>query len=211
MVRPVSRRVDRRSTRIVMRPGWFAVLTTTDPGTGLLAAHIAGDKMPAWDGRDYSIDQALAAAVPINGPRTFENAAVESFVLMDKLDEGIEFLGRSLMGISLECARCHDHKFDPISQRDYYALLGFFQSSGHAPIPVDTTSRAEADQYALRLAALMQEKTILEGRLRRQALVASIAAKKTLGIEGRKTFHQETAPSRSRPGQNACMKSTWLC
>lgn len=151
-------------------------------------AHIAGDKMPAWDGRDYSIDQALAAVVPINGPRTFENAAVESFVLMDKLDEGIEFLGRSLMGISLECARCHDHKFDPISQLDYYALLGFFQSSGHAPLPVDTTSRAEADQYALRLAALMQEKTTLEGRLRRQALAASIAAKKTRGVEGRKYF-----------------------
>lgn len=150
--------------------------------------HIAGDKMPAYEGGDYSIDQALAAAVPINGPRTFERAAVESFVLMDKLDEGIEFLGRSLMGVSLECARCHDHKFDPISQRDYYALLGFFQSSGHAPIPVDTKSRAKADQYALRLAALMKEKSTLEGRLRREALIASIAAKKTLGIEGRKHF-----------------------
>lgn len=150
--------------------------------------HLAGDKMPGFEGGDYSIEQALAAATPLNGPRTFENAAVESFVLMDKLDEGIEFLGRSLMGISLECARCHDHKFDPISQRDYYALLGFFQSSGHAPLPIDTRSRAEADQYALRLAALMKEKTTLEGRLRREALIASMAAKKTLGVEGRKHF-----------------------
>ena len=38
--------------------------------------HIAGDKMPAWQAGDYSIDQALAAAVPINCPRTFERAAV---------------------------------------------------------------------------------------------------------------------------------------
>ncbi len=158
------------------------------PWDWFVRVHIAGDKMPAYEGADYSLDQALAAAVPINGPRTFERAAVESFVLMDKLDEGIEFLGRSLLGISLECARCHDHKFDPISQRDYYALLGFFQSSGHAPLPIDTKSRAEADQYALRLAAMMKEKSILEGRLRREALVASIAAKKTLGIEGRKHF-----------------------
>ena len=150
--------------------------------------HIAGDKMPAWNGPDYSIDQALAAAVPINGPRTFQNAAVESFVLMDKLDEGIEFLGRSLMGISLECARCHDHKFDPISQRDYYALLGFFQSSGHAPLPIETKTREKAEQYALLLAALMKEKSILEGRLRREALVASMAAKKTLGVAGRQHF-----------------------
>ena len=150
--------------------------------------HLAGDKMPGFEGGDYSIEQALAAATPLNGPRTFENAAVESFVLMDKLDEGIEFFGRSLMGISLECARCHDHKFDLISQRDYYALLGFFQSSGHAPLPIDTKSRAEADQYALRLTELMKEKSTLEGRLRHQALVASIAAKKTRGIEGRKHF-----------------------
>ena len=150
--------------------------------------HLAGDKMAAYEGDDYSIDQALAAAVPINGPRTFERAAVESFVLMDKLDEGVEFLGRSLMGVSLECARCHDHKFDPISQRDYYALLGFFQSSGHAPIPIETKTRTEADQYAFRLASLMKEKSTLEGRIRREALKVSIAAKKTLGIEGRKHF-----------------------
>ncbi len=69
--------------------------------------HLAGDRMPAPNGAEYSIDQAIAAATRLNGPRTFDRAETATFVLMDKLDEGVEFLGRSLLGLSLECARCH--------------------------------------------------------------------------------------------------------
>lgn len=163
------------------------------PWDWFVRVHLAGDLMPAWEGADYSIDQALAAAVPINGPRTFERAATETFVLMDKLDEGIEFLGRSLMGISLECARCHDHKYDPISQRDYYALLGFFQSSGHAPVPVATRSRDEAAAWVRRLDDLMREKTELEARLRRMALHLSMTSKGPDGLEARKRFKRDRA------------------
>ena len=41
----------------------------------------------------------------------------------------IESVGRSVLGLSLGCARCHDHKYDPVSMRDYYAMYGIFQSS----------------------------------------------------------------------------------
>ncbi|MEM9827615.1 MAG: DUF1553 domain-containing protein [Planctomycetota bacterium] len=48
---------------------------------------------------------------------------------MDVVDEQIDSLGRSLMGMTLGCARCHDHKFDPIPTKDYYALAGIFRST----------------------------------------------------------------------------------
>lgn len=48
---------------------------------------------------------------------------------MDIVDEQIDTMGRSLMGLTLGCARCHDHKFDPISTADYYSLAGIFKSS----------------------------------------------------------------------------------
>ena len=48
---------------------------------------------------------------------------------MDIVDEQVDTFGRSILGLSLGCARCHDHKFDPISTRDYYALAGIFQST----------------------------------------------------------------------------------
>ena len=50
-------------------------------------------------------------------------------VLADCIDEQLDVLGRTFLGLTISCARCHDHKFDPISQKDYYALAGIFYSS----------------------------------------------------------------------------------
>ena len=47
----------------------------------------------------------------------------------DIIDDRIDTVSRGLMGITVGCARCHDHKFDPITQKDYYALYGIFASS----------------------------------------------------------------------------------
>jgi len=48
---------------------------------------------------------------------------------MDIVDEQVDTVGRAFLGLTLGCARCHDHKFDPVSTRDYYALAGVFQST----------------------------------------------------------------------------------
>ena len=48
------------------------------------------------------------------------------------LDDTIDNLGKAFLGLSASCARCHDHKFDPIPQRDYYALYGIFNSSRYS-------------------------------------------------------------------------------
>ena len=154
---------------------WVAQCFNEDrPWDWFARIHLAGDKMKAFDGADYSVDQALAAAVPLNGQRTFEDIATQTFVLMDKLDEGVEFMGRSLMGISLECARCHDHKFDPISQRDYYSLLGFFQSSWYAPVPVNAKSRVEAEAAAAKHRALIAEQARLNGFIRKTSIKLNV-------------------------------------
>ena len=50
------------------------------------------------------------------------------------IEDTIDTLGRSVLGLALGSARCHDHKFDPISHRDYYALYGFFSSSRYASV-----------------------------------------------------------------------------
>ena len=48
---------------------------------------------------------------------------------MDVVDRQVNRVGKAFLGMTLECARCHDHKFDPVSQRDYYALAGLFRST----------------------------------------------------------------------------------
>src|ERR1043165_7286997 len=48
---------------------------------------------------------------------------------LDIIDEQIDTLGKTFLGITIGCARCHDHKFDPFPQSDYYALAGIFKST----------------------------------------------------------------------------------
>ena len=48
---------------------------------------------------------------------------------MDIVDEQLDTTARAFMGLTVGCARCHDHKFDPIPQADYYSLAGIFKSS----------------------------------------------------------------------------------
>ena len=56
----------------------------------------------------------------------------------DIIDEQLDTLGRAFMGLSIGCARCHDHKFDPISEKDYYALAGIFYSTDIEDLEVKT-------------------------------------------------------------------------
>jgi len=53
----------------------------------------------------------------------------------DIIDDRIDVMTRGLMGLTVTCARCHDHKFDPVSQADYYSLYGVFRSSTEPLVP----------------------------------------------------------------------------
>ena len=50
-------------------------------------------------------------------------------MVSDMVDDQIDTVGKAFLGLTLGCARCHDHKFDPIAQTDYYALAGIFYST----------------------------------------------------------------------------------
>jgi mono/diheme cytochrome c family protein len=71
----------------------------------------------------------------------------------DIIDDRIDVASRGLMGLTVACARCHDHKFDPISQKDYYALYGVFASSKEPPpneLPVLPVERSSTDDAEFR-------------------------------------------------------------
>src|SRR5262249_62108709 len=54
-------------------------------------------------------------------------------LLTDMADDQVDVVGRTFLGLTVACARCHDHKFDPISQADYYGLAGIFFSTHIVP------------------------------------------------------------------------------
>ena len=65
----------------------------------------------------------------------------------DMLDDRIDVVTRGLLGLTVTCSRCHDHKFDPITQKDYYALYGVFRSSYEPMLPPLFTTPPKTEEY----------------------------------------------------------------
>ncbi|HLQ46670.1 MAG TPA: DUF1549 domain-containing protein, partial [Planctomycetaceae bacterium] len=68
--------------------------------------------------------------------------------LHDVLDDRIDVVARGLLGMTATCARCHDHKFDPIPQADYYSLYGVFRNSIEPTLPPEFLPPPQTDEYA---------------------------------------------------------------
>jgi mono/diheme cytochrome c family protein len=89
---------------------------------------IAGDLLRNPNGEDVYPAGLVATTFLTNGVWDRGDADKEKIV-SDMADDNIDVIGKAFMGLTLGCARCHDHKFDPISTEDYYALAGIFYSS----------------------------------------------------------------------------------
>ena len=89
---------------------------------------LAGDLLPDAPGASHATDRLTATGfLGLGAKMLAEDDPVK--MQMDIIDEQIDTVGRTFMGMTMGCARCHDHKFDPISAHDYYALAGIFKST----------------------------------------------------------------------------------
>ncbi len=90
---------------------------------------LAGDEMTAWrEAATYSPD-VMEKLVATGYLRTVEDISLEDprpFVIWSVVHETVEEVGANLLGLTLRCARCHDHKFEPVPQQDYYRLMALF-------------------------------------------------------------------------------------
>lgn len=97
------------------------------PYDQFITEQLAGDLLPATD------DQQRAELLTATGFLAIGshdlNQRDSAVYQMDVVGEQIDVVSRAVMGLTVICARCHDHKFDPIPTRDYYALAGIFRSS----------------------------------------------------------------------------------
>jgi hypothetical protein len=102
------------------------------PYTEFIREQIAGDILAAEAPADRDTEARYAKIVAtgyLANSRRFGSRNAE-FNLT--IDDTIDNAGKAILGLSISCARCHDHKFDPIPNRDYYALYGIFQSTKYA-------------------------------------------------------------------------------
>lgn len=97
------------------------------PYDQFLREQIAGDLMPA-DTPEQSDRQLIATGFLMVSPKMLTERD-KAKMHLDIADEQIDTIGRSIMGLTIGCARCHDHKFDPIPTADYYAMAGILHST----------------------------------------------------------------------------------
>ena len=139
---------------------------------------IAGDLMHA-DDRQQRNDQIVATGFLMLGAKMLSERNKDKLT-MDVVDEQVDTVGRAFMGLTLGCARCHDHKFDPIPTEDYYALAGIFRNTitleGESqkyvstwvdvPLPADRQHVARVEAYEQQEAQLAKELSQAEARLK---------------------------------------------
>ncbi len=92
-----------------------------------LQEQLAGDLLESADWQSQR-RRIIATAFLVLGPTNFE-LQDKDILEMDIVDEQLDTLGKAMLGMTIGCARCHDHKFDPIPTRDYYAMAGIFKST----------------------------------------------------------------------------------
>jgi len=100
------------------------------PFDQFIQEQLAGDLLPAAPNLPEKTrhERLIATGFLALGPKVLAEPD-KSKLEMDIVDEQVDTVGRAFMGLTLGCARCHDHKFDPIATTDYYALAGVFRST----------------------------------------------------------------------------------
>ncbi|MBT4867215.1 MAG: DUF1549 domain-containing protein [Planctomycetaceae bacterium] len=178
------------------------------PFNQFIIEQIAGDLLPSdsWQQRRR---QLIATGVLSMGNNNFENQD-KSELRMDAVDEQLDVIGRAFLGQTITCARCHDHKFDPIPTRDYYALAGILRNTEtlkHSNVSrwIDVPLPAEPQVEE----AIRQQESVLK-KLQQQI----VAVKKSLGpaakqVAGDKAVSLDLLPGIVIDNTKAVAKGQW--
>ncbi len=162
------------------------------PINRMITEQLAGDLMP-FENAAQRRRQLTATGFLALGPTNYEEQD-KGMLRMDIVDEQLETMGRAFLGMTIGCARCHDHKFDPVSTRDYYALAGILRSTktlknytdnvAHwidTPLPLDGEAETEMQKHEKQVTALTEQIAALKDDLR-DAGSADLRSKKTISI-----------------------------
>ncbi|MBN8419558.1 MAG: PSD1 domain-containing protein [Verrucomicrobia bacterium] len=126
------------------------------PYDRFIKEQIVGDAM----GQDAATGFLVTASVLLPGQIGKDDAS-KRLARQDSIDEMVMNIGQTFLGLSVGCARCHDHKFDPITSKDYYAMQAFVAGVEYADrdlhTPAAEAARAEEKQLKARLAEIDKE------------------------------------------------------
>ena len=130
---------------------------------------LAGDLLP-----DATLEQKIATGFNRNHPFTIEGGVIQEEYRVSYVADRVTTMGTVFMGLTLDCARCHDHKFDPISQKDFYQLFAFFNhlpekgQVGGKPLFGPPAIPAPTKEQTARLASLEKSQSEVRAKVLRE-------------------------------------------
>ena len=151
----------------LLRTGWpwrdWVIKSFTEdlPFDRFVIEQIAGDLLPG-----ATPEQVLATAFCRNHPITAEGGTIAAEYLNEYAADRVQTVGTAFLGMTLNCCRCHDHKFDPLKQEDFYGLQAYFNSireghldsnKGSAYVPMIEAASPLAPQGPKVMVMVMQE------------------------------------------------------
>jgi Protein of unknown function (DUF1553)/Protein of unknown function (DUF1549)/Concanavalin A-like lectin/glucanases superfamily/Planctomycete cytochrome C len=158
--------VDREREMWPWRDWVVRALNANQPFHEFIIWQLAGDLLP-----NATDEQILATAFNRLHQQETEGGSVEEEYRVEYVCDRVQTVATAFLGLTFECCRCHDHKYDPITQREYYQLFSMFQNIDEAGLysyftpsmPTPTVVIAD-EPTKLRLAALRAKVEELEGR-----------------------------------------------
>ncbi|MCB1226358.1 MAG: PSD1 domain-containing protein [Verrucomicrobiales bacterium] len=155
------------------------------PYDQFIKEQLAGDLLLSDNERDQA-EKIIATGFLAIGAKGHNTRDRRQFAA-DLIDEQIDAMSQSMLGLTLACARCHDHKFDPVTQRDYYALAGIFAST-------ETLFGTYAQQQNNNASTLIE----LPASAAQPAAVAAVAAAEMEALKKRVAEEEAVADSMTR-------------
>ncbi|HTN02883.1 MAG TPA: DUF1549 and DUF1553 domain-containing protein, partial [Planctomycetaceae bacterium] len=175
------------------------------PYDQFLREQIAGDLLPA-DAPALRDEQLIATGFLALGVKDVNQRFKVRFI-MDNIDEQIDTVTRAALGLTVSCARCHDHKFDPVPATDYYAIAGIFHSTDNCSGLRNKMGGGGLDYYDTSLLVTLGGESATAG----PELEAQIAKAKAEFEEARKDFQKiQGTPEGLAPGPNGRPKQQQL-
>ena len=159
------------------------------PFDRFLVEQLAGDLLP-----DAKLDQRVATAFLRNQVHNTEGGIIPEEYRVEYVADRVHTTATVFLGLSMQCARCHDHKYDPITQREYYQFFSFFQNIADKPasysnfVGAEPYIRVPSSEQRSRLESLDARRLVLEKELKsRESAVDAACAmwEKSLTPEAR--------------------------
>ncbi|MFS4467911.1 DUF1553 domain-containing protein [Maribacter sp. 2210JD10-5] len=188
--------VDRYRDVSVWRDWVIASFNQNMPYDKFLRMQLAGDMMP-----NASKEQILATTFNRLHPQNLEGGIIDEEFRSEYVSDRVNVVSEAFMGLTMACAKCHDHKYDPISQKNYFEMYSFFNNVNESgqipwdwsmPVPNMMLPTEEEEKFLTYVQGLIDEK---EEHITQLVKSESIEATKWIASEGYKKIDKKSIPS----------------